>query len=107
LWSVVAAETNKRVGWNGLKRGLFKLSGDGLPSCGSLLPIAFLVHPTSSSATERNWFWVFGGSPYGVTAGCWVVKIGEPDFVGGSFEVGTNVGVRKTSAIALFTGNTK
>lgn len=48
-----------------------------------------------------------GESPYGVTAGCWVVKIGEPDFVGGSFVVGTNVGVRKTSAGALFTGNTK
>jgi hypothetical protein len=29
------------------------------------------------------------------------------DFVGGSLEVGTNVGVRKTSARALFTGNTK
>jgi len=36
-----------------------------------------------------------------------VVKIVEPEFVGGSFEVGTNVGVRKTSARALFTGNTK
>jgi len=49
-----------------VEEGLFKLSGDGLPSCGSLFPIALLFHPTSSSAKERNWFGVLGGVHMGL-----------------------------------------
>ena len=61
LWSVEAAEANRKVGWNGLKRGLLKLSGDGLPSYSSLFAIASVFQPTSSCATKRNWFGVLEG----------------------------------------------